>query len=274
MRLLQTPFPITAVVHLPPLPGAPIDPKRPRDVLDAALHDAILYRRSGVDALLIENHGDAPFEKDDVAPHVPALMALVVDAVAKETGLPVGVNVLRNDVRAALGVAAAAGGSFARANVWCGVAATDQGLLESRAAEVLQYRRRLASSVEIWADVDVKFSTSLYAPSIETLVRGAATRSGADRILVTGDATGAAPNKDFVLTAKAAAANVPVLVASGVDRDNVGELFAACDGAIVGSAFKEGGDVRAPIDPGAVVAFMNDVRSLRRSTSTSAARAR
>ncbi|HNH39334.1 MAG TPA: BtpA/SgcQ family protein, partial [Microthrixaceae bacterium] len=44
--------------------------------------------------------------------------------------LPVGINVLRNDARAALAIAAVTGASFIRVNVLSGVAATDYEFCE------------------------------------------------------------------------------------------------------------------------------------------------
>jgi membrane complex biogenesis BtpA family protein len=265
MRILNRLLPVVGVVHLPPLPGSPRNPGSFRRALDAAHADALVYRRSGVDALLVENHGDAPFSKEDAGPHVAAMLAVVARELGAACRCPVGVNILRNDVRGALGAAAASDASFVRANVLCGVTATDQGLVEGRAAEVLRYRRELGLATEIWADVDVKFGTALFDPGFAAAVSAAARRSGADRLLVTGAATGVAPTAERLRTAKEAAGKVPVFVASGLDRDNVGELLPCCDGAIVGSAFKEDGDVEKPVDAGAVTVFMNDVRAIRRS---------
>jgi hypothetical protein len=47
------------------------------------------------------------------------------------------------------------------------------------------------------------------------------------------------------------AAGIPVLVGSGITPDNVA-AFAAADGVIVGSAVKQRGDWRLPLDPAAV----------------------
>jgi len=45
---------------------------------------------------------------------------------------------------------------------------------------------------------------------------------------------------------------VPVLVGSGVTAETVAELLSVADGAIVGTAVKQGGDVRNPVDRGRV----------------------
>jgi membrane complex biogenesis BtpA family protein len=225
--------------------------------------DALHYRRAGVDALLVENHGDAPFDKDTVEPHVPAVLAVVARELISELRCPVGINVLRNDVASALGAAVAAGASFVRANVLCGVVATDQGLIEGQASRWLRYRRQLGAPIEIWADVDVKHGTALHAPAIEGAARELCLRGGADRLLVTGPSTGSAPDPGHVRAVRASGVSCPVYLASGVTHENAGTLLPLADGAVVGSAFKVDGVVTNPVDPLRVTTFMDLVRSIR-----------
>ncbi|MBO9352165.1 MAG: BtpA/SgcQ family protein, partial [Thermomicrobium sp.] len=145
-RLLDSvPFLLVGVVHLLPLPGSPRATRDVARIRERARRDAEAYREGGAHALIVENFGDAPFRKDGVEPHVIALMALVVEEIRESTGLPVGVNVLRNDARAALGIAVATGASFIRVNVHVGAMVTDQGIIEGRADETLRYRALLQS---------------------------------------------------------------------------------------------------------------------------------
>ena len=72
----------------------------------------------------------------------------------------------------------------------------------------------------------------------------------ADGVIVTGMATGC-PADPAEVEAVAAAVVVPTLVGSGVTADTV-DLFAAADGLIVGSAVKQRGDWRLPLDRDAV----------------------
>jgi uncharacterized protein len=265
MHRLERPLPIIGMIHLLPLPGAPAGGRDFRSVLARARHEAVIYRRTGVDALMIENHGDIPFAKDDVAPHVPAIMGTIAWALAEEFHCPVGVNVLRNDAMAALGAAVPSGAAFVRVNVLSGVTATDQGLIEGKGAEVVAYRRSLGLSTEIWADAYVKYGTPLYAPGLATCVESLAHRGGADRILITGTTTGRAPDVDALVTAKKAAGTVPVLIASGLSLETLETLFPHCDGAIVGSAFRHEGKVENDIEPALVTDFMHAVRAMRKA---------
>jgi membrane complex biogenesis BtpA family protein len=263
MSTIEKKLPIIGVIHLLPLPGSPRSPRSVQQVLDQARQDALAYVRSGVDALLVENHGDAPFEKDSVDPHVPAILAIVARELIGELRCPVGINVLRNDVASALGAAVASGASFVRANVLSGVVATDQGVIEGQAARWLRYRRELGAPIEIWADLEVKHGTPLHAPPRDIAARELAQRGGADRVLVTGKSTGSPPDAGQVRAIKASGVSCPVYLASGVTYENVGELLPLSDGAVVGSAFKADGVVSNPVDPLRVTNFMNLVRSIR-----------
>jgi predicted TIM-barrel enzyme len=143
------------------------------------------------------------------------------------------------------------------------VVATDQGLIEGQAARWLAYRRRLGVPVEIWADVDVKHGVALHAPRIAAAARDLELRAGADRLLVTGPATGSPPDPADVRAVKAGGVSCPVLLASGVTRENAPALLPLADGAVVGSAFKADGLVSNPVDPLRVTSFMNVVRAIR-----------
>jgi len=246
---------LIGVVHLRALPGAPLC-ERPESVdplsrvLEHALADARALAANGCDALIVENFGDVPFHAERVPPETIAAMALVVRAVLDVAGpVPVGVNVLRNDARAALAIAATTGASFVRINVHSGAAVTDQGLVEGRAAETLRERARLAPSVAILADAHVKHATQLSRETLAEAVEDLVLRALADGVIVSGAATGRPPDPEHVREAHGAAHGVPVLVGSGLDEHNAQALLAYADGAIVGTALKFEGRVANAVDP-------------------------
>ncbi|HEY8447607.1 MAG TPA: BtpA/SgcQ family protein [Thermomicrobiales bacterium] len=240
---------VVGVVHLPPLPGSARGGPAAsmRDVLAAARRDAAAYAEGGADALIVENFGDVPFVKERVGAHVVAAMTLAVAAVREETGLPVGVNVLRNDVLSAVSIAAMAGGSFVRANVYVGATVTDQGLIEGRAEEVQALIRRLGADVAVWADVDVKHAAPLAPRPLGELAEDAVERGLAGAVIVTGRATGQ-PAADADLRAvRAAVPHTPLYVGSGVTAETVSALLRIADGVIVGTASKMDGIVTNPV---------------------------
>ena len=121
-------------------------------------------------------------------------MTLAIAAVRAETSLPVGVNVLRNDALAALGIAAATGAGFIRVNVLTGVMYTDQGPLVGKAAELLRRRSDLAPQVEIWADVMVKHATPPSGLTVDQAAKDTVERGLADAVIVSGSGTGEEPD--------------------------------------------------------------------------------
>ena len=74
------------------------------------MRDAEALARGGIDAVIFENFGDVPFLTGPVPPEAVAAMAVVIERVAKNVDVPFGVNVLRNDPIAALGLAYGHGG--------------------------------------------------------------------------------------------------------------------------------------------------------------------
>src|SRR5262249_12302675 len=150
------PHPVIGVLHAPPLPGSPRFGGDTSAVLAAVLHDADALAAGGVDALLLENFGDAPFFPRRVPAATVAHMTALAAEVRRRFDLPLGINLLRNDGCGALTVAQAVGGAFIRVNVLCGARVTDQGIIEGIAHRLLRDRAALgAEGVQILADVDV-----------------------------------------------------------------------------------------------------------------------
>lgn len=241
---------VIGVVHLPPLPGAPGWDGDFAALLDRARADLLALVEGGVDAVIVENFGDAPFRADAVEAETIAAMSRVVTELRPLTALPLGVNVLRNDAAAALAIAAICAGpdSFIRVNVHSGAMLTDQGLITGRADRTIRRRRELGVSVAILADVLVKHAVPLGPLTIEDAARDAVERGFADALIVTGVGTGHATDLADVRRVRAALPDTPILVGSGVDEHNVRDTFALADGAIIGTAFKFGGKTTNPVE--------------------------
>jgi membrane complex biogenesis BtpA family protein len=253
---------IVGVVHLPALPGSARGGAASdfTAMLEGAKRDAAGWAEGGADALIIENFGDAPFVKDSVAPHVIAAMTVATLAVREVSGLPVGVNVLRNDVLGAVSVAALAGGSFVRANVYVGAALTDQGVIEGRAAEVQDLIRRLGAPIEVWADVDVKHAAPIAPRPLGDLAEDAVERGLAGAVIVTGRATGQPASLDDLRAVKEATPGTPLYVGSGTTADALPSLLSIADGVIVGTWAKRDGQLFNPVDPARVRMLVDAAR--------------
>ena len=254
---------VIGMVHLLPLPGSPRWAGEMARVLKRAVADAQSLEGGGIDALIVENFGDAPFCKGRVDAHTVSAMTLAVAAVREAVGIPVGVNVLRNDSRSALAIAAVAGASFIRVNVHTGVMVTDQGVIEGDAYGAVRYRKQLGAVIKILADVLVKHATPLGIQSIEQAARDTAYRGLADALIVTGSGTGEPTEMEDVVRTKEAVPDIPLLVGSGVHEGNVAKLLSMVDGVIVGTSLKQDGVTTNPVDEKRIARLMAVVRELR-----------
>jgi membrane complex biogenesis BtpA family protein len=154
--------------------------------------------------------------------------------------LHLGINVLRNDVVSALGVAAAVGARFVRVNVHTGAAVTDQGTIQGQAWRTLRRRRELgADRVAILADVRVKHARPLVDRPLAEEVSDLRSRGLADGIIVSGVATGAGADPAEAAEVREAMPEGPILVGSGTTAENVGAFLPAADGFIIGSSLQE-----------------------------------
>ncbi len=246
---------LIGVIHLPPLAGSVGSRTKDsaslvRAAIVQAVREAAILEDAGFDSVIIENFGDAPFYKDCVPPETVASMAIVASAVRGATTLAIGINVLRNDARAAIAIAATTGSQFVRVNVLSGVAATDQGLIEGRAAEWVRERERIARGIKIFADVHVKHAQSLSSNDISLAIEETAHRGGADAVIITGQTTGRGVDPAALKKASLAARalRVPLLIGSGATPESWSGLKESCDGVIVGSALRKSGRAGALLD--------------------------
>lgn len=259
-QIFQRPDPVIGVVHLLPLPSSPRWGGDLRLVIDRAEQEATALAAGGVDGIIIENFFDAPFAKDQVDPAIVSAMTLIVQRLRSLIMLPVGLNVLRNDAHSSLAIATVCQCPFIRVNVLTGVMATDQGIIEGRAHELMRYRRELGSEVAVFADVLVKHARPLGTPDLTVAVKDTLNRGLADAVILSGSATGIPPSPDDLALARRAAQDAPILIGSGANWDNVGPLLQAANGVIVASSLKRHGDIQAPIDPTRVQSFVEAAR--------------
>jgi uncharacterized protein len=255
-QLFKTRTPIIGVVHLLPLPTSPRWGGSLKAVIDRAEQEATALASGGVDGLIVENFFDAPFTKNQVDPAVVSAMTVVVQRIQNLVTLPVGLNVLRNDGKSAMAIASCVRAQFIRVNVLTGVMATDQGLIEGEAHQLLRYRRELGADVKILADVLVKHARPLSSPNLTVAVKDTIERGLADGVILSGWATGSPPNLEDLELACGAAAGTPVFIGSGANWENIGTLMQAANGVIVSSSLKRHGQISQPIDPIRVSQFV------------------
>ena len=252
--------PLFGMVHLQPLPGAPLYGGSMDAVVEAAILDTRALVEGGCAAIIFENFGDRPFFKTGVPASTVAAMTRVITSTMASIEIVFGVNVLRNDAGSALAIASATGAAFIRVNVHTGAMLTDQGLIEGEAAGTLRLRALLAPDVLIFADLLVKHASPLVSVDAVQIARDLRTRGLADALIVSGVETGSPADRDR-LGALHEHLDAPLLVGSGVTEVNASD-YASADGIIAGTSLKREGRVDAPVDPKRVIRLVAALRAL------------
>ncbi|HME53222.1 MAG TPA: BtpA/SgcQ family protein [Candidatus Lokiarchaeia archaeon] len=273
------------MIHLLPLPGSPRydDAGGLQKIIDRAARELEIYLVHGFDGVIFENFGDVPFYPSNVPPETIASMTHVITSCLHEKArlfdenhIPIGINVLRNDARAAIAIAKVVGAQFIRVNIHAGASVTDQGIIQGMAHEVMRYRQAIsAGNILIFADVRVKHATPLHDRSIVQECEDLVHRALVDGALIlTGDATGEQPSDNIlhqVIAIKERLPGTKVLVGSGVNSDNIEKILEetgyAIDGCIVGTAFKRNGNVNDAVDEERVERFIDKLNGVSRSST-------
>jgi membrane complex biogenesis BtpA family protein len=235
---------LVGAVHLPPLPGSPAYRGQPvAELCRFAVEEARAYVGNGFDSVIVENHWDLPFLKPGQHGYeVAAAMGVITAAVVAELGPSVGVSVLSNAGQCSVASAWAAGAGWVRVNQWVNAYVANEGIIEGQAATTTRYRHAIgAEPVKVFADVHVKHGAHAIVAD-RTLAEQTedAEFFDADVLIATGSRTGHATSVEEVVGIRDHT-QLPVIIGSGIDPENVGPLLAECDGAIVASAAKENG---------------------------------
>jgi len=240
--------PIIGMVHLPALPGSPLyEGNGIGSIIELAIEEALKLEQGGVNGIEIENYLDASYYPGTVGPELVSAMAIIAHEIRKRVHLPLGICVLADPI-ASIAIAHAVKAEFIRATVFTEAVVDVSGLIVGRPHEILRYRKFLDNSVKIFADVQIKHSAPLAPRPIAESAYDAAYFL-ADAVIISGKHTGFPTPVMDVKTAKEVLPDVPVLVGSGLNTENINELFMYADGGIVGTFLKYEGRSENRIDP-------------------------
>lgn len=257
---------VIGMIHVRALPGTPQSKYSVKELVAKACQEADTYMEAGVDGLLVENMFDLPYMKgDELGPEVVACMTRVCSEVRHMTPpqVPCGVQVLAGGNHAAVAVAQASGLQYVRAEGFVFGHMGDEGLAEACAGPLLRYRRAIGAE-DVMVMVDVKKKHCAHAMTADVSIGETAHAAQfflANGIIVTGAATGQEAD-ERELKEVLESVDLPVLVGSGVTKDNV-HRFLDAHGLIVGSYFKEGGRWAGELELQRVREFTQLVKSLR-----------
>src|SRR5690606_27473588 len=118
--------------------------------------------------------------------------------------------------------------------------------------------------VALLADVHVKHASPLGETDVARAAADTFERGLADGLILSGAATGAAPEVAPLEAVRRALPDAPLLLGSGLRPEACPTLAPRCDGAIVGSAAQLDGHAGNPIDPARARAVVAAFRAARR----------
>jgi membrane complex biogenesis BtpA family protein len=118
----------------------------------------------------------------------------------------------------------------------------------------------LNSDVKVYADVLVKHAVPLGNQDLRLTAKATVERNMADGIIITGDITGEEASVDDLIKLKGEI-DKPILVGSGINKDNVSNYLKYCDGVIVGTSLKENNTTNNPVSRENVREFIKIVKN-------------
>ena len=254
---------VIGMVHLPPLPGTSEfnDDSNLSKIFKSVSDDLEALQSGGIDAVMFGNEGDRPYSLKASNSSLVA-MAYIIGAVKKNIKVPFGVNYLW-DSYATVALGSITNADFAR-EVFTGVYDSDMGLWQPNAAKALELRSKLNNrKLKLMFNVNAEFASSIGTRKTSEKAESAVFSSLADAICVSGVITGKAVNITELTETKEKIKDVPVFANTGVNINNIEEIFKIADGCVIGSSLKYDGVTWNNMDPKRVRDFMDKVNKLR-----------
>lgn len=255
-------FRLVGVLHLPPLPGAVNYSGQPvREIALIAAEDARVLASAGFTDVMIQDASDNP-QPTLVGPATVASLAAIGAVVREATDVSLGVVVGHNDGASSVAIAHAIGAQFVRVKVLTGVSTGPAGFIEGCSMQVAHMKRLLGSDVEVWADAHEATSRAITG-GVSWAAAEAASFGGADKLIVTRDSGVADAISDIAAVKEAIGHDIDVLIGGRVSGATLNAAMRGADGAILGSALKDGTSYAARIDPIVAGRFGSELLAFR-----------
>ncbi|MDR0922257.1 MAG: photosystem I biogenesis protein BtpA [Lactobacillales bacterium] len=238
LSLFNVQKPIIGVIHL--------KGETEEEIQERAKKEIQIYIDNGIDGILMENYYGNYYQLEEAIRYIKSL----------NLSIPIGVNVLNLD---ALGyhLANKYDLQFLQIDSVVGhVKPRDESSLQ----EFLDLNR-IKSKAKLIGGVRFKYQPVLSEKTVEEDLKIATSRC--DAIAVTENATGQETSMKKIELFRKELPDFPLIVAAGVTESNVKEQLAICDGAIVGSYFKDTRKDTGDICAKYVAEFMNKVKKER-----------
>ena len=263
-RILPPKF-LAAMIAVLPLPGSPLYDGDDQRVIDQALADLDIYKKAGVDSILLENDHDLPYIQPPLDEKGIALMTEISKEARRRFNGPIGIQMLEAANIASLEIATEADLDYIRVEAFVFAHVGGSGIINGSAGKILRRRKELrAEQIKVFADVKKKHGS--HSLTIDLDITDEIKQAEfflADGVIVTSQFTGLSPDKNDLIKAKAAT-RLPVLIGSGMNVDNITDYLPIADGFIVGSFFRQDGKFLEKLEPDRLNRFMERFASIRK----------
>lgn len=229
-------LPIFGMIHL-----AGDDPVR------RALSEIALFEEEGISGAIVENyHGSV----DDV-------VRTLEETAKLDLKISIGVNILPNEFQRALYLAETYCADFIQLDHVAGV------YTKGKPFDFALYDlcRKKHSQVLVLGGVWPKYYTPVAGSNLEMDLQMGMER--ADAIVVTGAGTGKETPVEKITRFRDVLGDHPLIIGAGLTVANAYQQLSLADGAIVGTALKEGNETDNPIDRAKVRDLMDVVKKVR-----------
>ncbi|MBA3943248.1 MAG: hypothetical protein H0X37_01645 [Herpetosiphonaceae bacterium] len=233
---------VLGMVHLGTMPGTPFYEEDSYEAtFEKAMEDATALDQGGADGCLVQTVDRVYSVKDESNPTRVAGVANIVRAIDKATrpDFQIGVQIMRNALKASLAVAKVCNGSYLRCGALVGATLTAHGMVEADPLDVMEYRVMIgAQHVKMIVEIDSMHFKWLGGKPIAEVARNAK-YVGADAVSL-GD-----PDEETTLRmihdVRHAVPGLPIILAGYTNHANAARLMADVDGAFVGTCLERGG---------------------------------
>lgn len=271
-ELFGTKKPIISMLHLDPLPGDPRFGRSGGSVSTAVEHakrDLEALQEGGVDGIIVSNEFSLPYQRR-MNFVTPATMAYVVGQLRSELSVPYGVDAI-SDGLACIELAAACEASFVR-GTFSGVYVGDGGLYNNDFSMLMRRKAELhLDDLRMLYFINPESDRNLDTRPLADIAASTIFKVHPDGLCVSANAAGTDVDSDLIASVKAKNPEVAVLVNTGCRPDTIEEKLSVSDVAVVGTYFKEGGQLEdddlnnVRVDVNRVKEFMDVVYEVRKS---------
>ncbi len=233
---------VLGMIHLGTMPGTPFYEEGSYEAtFEKALADAQALFVGGADGCLVQTVDRVYLPNDESDPARVAGVANIVRAIDKATGpeFQIGVQIMRNALKASLAVAKVCNGSYLRCGALVGATLTSHGMVEANPYEVLQYRNTIgAQHVKLIAEIDSMHFQWFGGKPVAEVARYAKS-SGAAAVSLGN------PDDDttiqMIRDVRHAIPGMPIILAGYTNHANAARMLADADGAFVGTCLERDG---------------------------------